>query len=117
MFFRQPYPFGVSDEEWALAAPRLTLLLRMPGSVNTRCGGCSPACDIGCAQDATGESVDLVHVDQGYTGERPAQAAADHGITLEVVKSPEAKRGFVLLPRQKLTAPDAPRTKSSSLLI
>ncbi|PHK93418.1 IS5/IS1182 family transposase [Pseudoroseomonas rhizosphaerae] len=51
-------------------------------------------------QDATGESVDLAYVDQGYTGERPAQAAADHGITLEVVKLPEAKRGFVLLPRR-----------------
>ncbi|MBI0539800.1 IS5 family transposase, partial [Roseomonas sp. KE2513] len=51
-------------------------------------------------QDATGESVDLAYVDQGYTGERPAQAAAAHGITLEVVKLPEAKRGFVLLPRR-----------------
>ena len=51
-------------------------------------------------QDATGESVDLAYVDQGYTGERPAQAAAAHGITLEVVRLPEAKRGFVLLPRR-----------------
>lgn len=51
-------------------------------------------------QDATGESVDPAYVDQGYTGERPAQAAAGHGITLEVVKLPEAKRGFVLLPRR-----------------
>jgi transposase len=50
-------------------------------------------------QDATGESLNLACVDQGYTGERPAQAAAAHGITLEVVKLPEAKRGFVLLPR------------------
>jgi transposase len=51
-------------------------------------------------QDATGESVDLAYVDQGYTGERPAQAAAAHGIALEVVRLPEAKRGFVLLPRR-----------------
>ncbi|UFN51625.1 IS5 family transposase (plasmid) [Roseomonas sp. OT10] len=51
-------------------------------------------------QDATGESVSLAYVDQGYTGERPAQAAAAHGIVLEVVKLPEAKRGFVLLPRR-----------------
>ena len=51
-------------------------------------------------QDAAGESVDLAYVDQGYTGERPARAAATHGITLEVVKPPEAKRGFVLLPRR-----------------
>jgi transposase len=51
-------------------------------------------------QDATGESVNLAYVDQGYTGERPAQAAAAHDIALEVVRLPEAKRGFVLLPRR-----------------
>ncbi len=51
-------------------------------------------------RDATGESVDLAYVDQGYTGERPAQAAAGHGIAHEVVRLPEAKRGFVLLPRR-----------------
>jgi transposase len=51
-------------------------------------------------QEATGESVELVYVDQGYTGEEPADAAEEHGIRLEVVKRPEAKRGFVLLPRR-----------------
>ena len=51
-------------------------------------------------QDATGESVTLAYVDQGYTGEKPAEAAQQQGITLEVVKLPEAKRGFVLLPRR-----------------
>jgi transposase len=51
-------------------------------------------------QEATGESVELAYVDQGYTGEGPAAAAAEHGIELEVVKLPEAKRGFVLLPRR-----------------
>ncbi len=51
-------------------------------------------------QEATGDSVNLAYVDQGYTGERAAKAAADHGIALEVVKLPEAKRGFVLLPRR-----------------
>jgi len=51
-------------------------------------------------QDATGQSVELGFVDQGYTGEKPANAAAEHGIALEVVKLPEAKRGFVLLPRR-----------------
>jgi transposase len=51
-------------------------------------------------QDATGESVEIAYVDQGYTGDRPAEAAAAHGITLEVVSLPEAKRGFVLLPRR-----------------
>jgi transposase len=51
-------------------------------------------------QDATGESVEVAYVDQGYTGERPAGAAGALGITLEVVSLPEAKRGFVLLPRR-----------------
>ncbi|GAA0278066.1 IS5 family transposase ISMdi26 [Methylorubrum aminovorans] len=51
-------------------------------------------------QAATGESVEVAFVDQGYTGEEPAMAARAHGIHLEVVKLPEAKRGFVLLPRR-----------------
>lgn len=51
-------------------------------------------------QQATGESVELAYVDQGYTGETAADAAAQHGIKLEVVKLPDAKRGFVLLPRR-----------------
>jgi transposase len=51
-------------------------------------------------QETTGQSVELAYVDQGYTGDEPAQAAAAHGIQLEVVKLPEAKRGFVLLPRR-----------------
>src|SRR3954471_15308283 len=51
-------------------------------------------------QEVTGESVELAYVDQGYTGEEAFDAAAEHGIILEVVKLPEAKRGFVLLPRR-----------------
>jgi transposase len=51
-------------------------------------------------QAVTNEAVELAWVDQGYTGERAATAAARHGIALEVVKLPEAKRGFVLLPRR-----------------
>ena len=51
-------------------------------------------------QAATGETVELAYVDQGYTGDDPAEAAAAHGIRLEVVKHAEAKRGFVLLPRR-----------------
>lgn len=51
-------------------------------------------------QQATQRSVDLVYVDQGYTGEKPVAAADEHGIKLEVVKLAEAKRGFVLLPRR-----------------
>lgn len=51
-------------------------------------------------QDATGQSVELAWVDQGYTGQAAQDAAAEHGIKLEVVKLPQAKRGFVLLPRR-----------------
>lgn len=51
-------------------------------------------------QEATGESVELAFVDQGYTGEAAAESAAAHGLRLEVVKLEEAKRGFVLLPRR-----------------
>src|SRR5688500_18356472 len=51
-------------------------------------------------QQATGDSVELAFVDQGYTGEKPAAAAARKGIELSVVKLPQAKRGFVLLPRR-----------------
>ena len=51
-------------------------------------------------QDATGDSVEVAFVDQGYTGEQAAEDAAQHGIRLEVVKLPTAKRGFILLPRR-----------------
>lgn len=51
-------------------------------------------------QAATGGTVELAYVDQGYTGDTAAEAAAKEGIRLEVVKLPEAKRGFVLLPRR-----------------
>ena len=51
-------------------------------------------------QGVTDESVELAFVDQGYTGATAAQDAAAHGLRLEVVKLPEAKRGCVLLPRR-----------------
>ena len=51
-------------------------------------------------QEVTGHHVELAFVDQGYTGEAPAQAAQEQGMHLEVVKLPEAKHGFVLLPRR-----------------
>lgn len=51
-------------------------------------------------QDATGDSVELAYVDQGYTGEATRLDAEGWGIRLEVVKLPEARKGFVLLPRR-----------------
>jgi transposase len=51
-------------------------------------------------QEVTGKSVQLAWVDQGYTGPEAEQAAQEQGITLEVVRLPESKKGFVLLPRR-----------------
>jgi transposase len=51
-------------------------------------------------QEVTGGTVEVAFVDQGYTGETPAAAAAANGIRLEVVKHTEAEKGFVLLPRR-----------------
>lgn len=68
-----------------------------PADVGDRAAVKRLAADI---QDATGDSVRLAYVDQGYTGETAAHAAAAEGIELHVVKLPQAKRGFVLLPRR-----------------
>ena len=51
-------------------------------------------------QQASGESVEVAYVDQGYTGEKAAKEAEARGMSLEVVRHEEAKRGFVLLPRR-----------------
>jgi transposase len=51
-------------------------------------------------QEATGDSVEVAFVDQGYSGADAEQAAAGWGIRLEVIKLPEARQGFVLLPRR-----------------
>lgn len=44
--------------------------------------------------------MELAYADEGYTGEAAEADAAEHGIQRAVVKLPEAKRGFVLLPRR-----------------
>jgi len=51
-------------------------------------------------QKTTGGSVEVAFVDQAYTGEQAEQDAAGHGIRLEVVKRPEGRKGFVLMPRR-----------------
>ena len=51
-------------------------------------------------QTVCNQAVELAYVDQGYTGEKAAEAAQQHKIQLEVVKHTEAKRGFLLLPRR-----------------
>ena len=54
-------------------------------------------------QEATGHHVEVAYADDGYTGDAPREAAAAEGITLQIVKLPEAlgpKHGFVLLPKR-----------------
>jgi transposase len=51
-------------------------------------------------QELTGNSVQVAFVDQGYTGDETAAAAKKYGIQLEIVRLPEARSGFVLLPRR-----------------
>ena len=68
-----------------------------PADVGDRTAVKRLAADI---QDATGDSIRLAYIDQGYTGEAAAEAATAEGITLHVVRLPEAKCGFVLLPRR-----------------
>lgn len=51
-------------------------------------------------QEETGDTVEVAYVDQGYTGDQAEQDAKDFNIRLEVVKLPEARKGFVLLPRR-----------------
>ena len=51
-------------------------------------------------QAVSGHNVQIAYVDAGYTGEQAEEAAEGEGIRLEVVKLPDAKRGFVLWPRR-----------------
>ena len=51
-------------------------------------------------QHVTGQTVKLAFADRGYMGNTAAQAAREHGLALQVIKLPRAKKGFVLLPRR-----------------
>ena len=51
-------------------------------------------------KQAVGHTVQLAWADQGYTGEAASKAAQDNSIELQIVKLPEAKKGFVLWPRR-----------------
>lgn len=74
------------------------LALRVtPADVDERVEVAALAAEV---QAVTDGAVELAFVDQGYTGPAVAEAAQGAGIALEVVKLPEAKRGFVLLPRR-----------------
>ena len=77
----------------ANAAPTITDLGALPSTPHF------PSALARDVRKAARTSVELAFVDQGYTGERPAADAKKHRIDLSVVKLPETKRGFVLLPR------------------
>lgn len=51
-------------------------------------------------QEVTGEKVKVAYADQGYTGQQTALDAMEAGVELVVVKRPEAKKGFILLPKR-----------------
>jgi transposase len=55
---------------------------------------------LAAVQEATGDNVEVAYVDQGYTGEEVAAEAEAQGVALQVVSLPQAKKGFVLLPRR-----------------
>ena len=77
----------------------LLVLHVTPANASDRAQVAALAADV---QAVTGQTVQVGFVDQGYTGAQAASDAAEHGIRLEVVKLPEAKRGFVLLPRRRV---------------
>ena len=70
-------------------------------------------------QAATGGSVSLACVDQGFSGPRPAAAAPEHGIEPDVVGPdvvglPEAGHGVVLLPEPRVALPSCARITRSA---
>lgn len=86
--------------------PRRGRYHRPPAGAARYPGGCQRrdlvAVLAAAVQEATGERVEVAFVDQAYTGPSP-EAAAEHGIRLEVVRRlPEAMHGFVLLPRRRV---------------
>ena len=51
-------------------------------------------------QDETGGTVELAYADQGYTGDKAAQAADAEGIELVVVKKAKGQQGLIVLPKR-----------------
>ena len=100
---RAPAMTGPSEKRGSklhIAVDTLGHLLALhvtPGNVDDRAEVGKLAAAV---QEATGESVELIYVDQGYTGDNAAEAAKAQGAELCVVKLAEAKKGFVLLPKR-----------------
>ena len=126
---RKPYPSDISEEEWHFVAPYLTLMdvnapqrrhdlrevfnalrwLARAGAPWRLLPHDLPPWQMvyqqfrrwdEAVQEATGETVKLAWADQGYTGEHARQDAHASEIDLQIVKLPEARKGFVLLPRR-----------------
>ena len=57
-------------------------------------------CLLGDAQHVAKGTITCAFADQGYTGDSAKEAAANHGVELSVIRLPEVKGGFVLLPRR-----------------
>jgi transposase len=78
--------------------------LGLPLAMHVTPGNADERVEVGRLTEAvqikTGNSVEVAFVDQGYNGPNAASAAEANGIELIVVKLPEAKKGFVLLPRR-----------------
>jgi len=55
-------------------------------------------CD--AVQEVTGQNVQVAFVDAGYSGQEAEKQAQPYAVRLEVVKLPQATRGFVLLPKR-----------------
>ena len=55
---------------------------------------------LSAVQEVTADRVEVAYVDRGYTGAEPAAEAAQRGVELVVVRLPQARRGFVLLPKR-----------------
>ena len=51
-------------------------------------------------QDATGDTVEVAWADQGYTGKQVSADVKAASVELRLVKLPEAKKSFALLPRR-----------------
>lgn len=76
----KPYPSDVSDEKWSFVAP----CEQERDQVDALCQA---------AQQATGSNVRKALADQGCTGQKAQDAAAQNGIALDLVKLREAKKG------------------------
>jgi transposase len=94
---RKSYPSDVSDDEWAVVVPYLTLMRedtpQREHAVREVLNGLRYIVRTGMQWHMMPNDLPPWHA-----GDDPAAGAETHGIRLEVVKLPTLKRAFVLLP-------------------